>query len=111
MNLDRLRKLKGMPAREATPPPAPKQPAPKKKKNFVTALQRDNQQAKKERLPDGSTVAATYHAETQTWKATLTVTLKGESGQFEGEAGGLFTLLHKLDDQYRVWLKSRQAKA
>ena len=60
-----------------------------------------------ERLPDGSEFRVTYDAAAERWGGTLTVTTP-EGGQvFEGEAGGVFTLLSALDGQYRDWLAGR----
>lgn len=49
------------------------------------------------RLPDGAKVAADYDGAKQKWTGTLTIGDK----VFTDSAGGLFTLLRKLDEQYR----------
>jgi hypothetical protein len=49
------------------------------------------------RLPDGSKFEVVYSAERTQWAGTLTI---GEQ-VFTGSAGALFTLLNRLDRQYR----------
>ena len=49
------------------------------------------------RLPDGAKYDVVYNAAQTQWTGTLTVGDK----TFSGSAGGLFTLLSKLDRQYR----------
>jgi hypothetical protein len=55
------------------------------------------------RLPDKSRFLVEYNANTQTWTGTLNV----EGMNFTDTSGAVFHLLHKLDKQYRKWLKTR----
>ena len=62
-----------------------------------------------ERLPDGSEFHVTYDATAERWSGALTVTTPEGGKVFEGEAGGVFTLLTALDRQYRDWLAAQAA--
>jgi hypothetical protein len=48
-------------------------------------------------LPDGAVVRARYHADRETWTASLTV----EDVTYEGKGRTLFGTLHLLDSLYR----------
>lgn len=56
---------------------------------------------RKGRLPDKSSVLATYDAATETWVGDLRI----EGVSFTGKGGGLLSLLRWLDGQYRKSLK------
>lgn len=64
------------------------------------------------RLPDGSNFEVAYSAVTVQWKGRLNVPVEGEAGlgwlTFTDWAPTVFTLLVKLDQQYRKWLKQPQ---
>ena len=75
-------------------------PTPRKEKAVRPAV---------ERLPHGSAFAVSYDAQAVKWSGTLTVTTPEGGKVFEGEAGGVFTLLSALDGQYRDWRAARAA--
>jgi len=58
------------------------------------------------RLPDGAKYDVVYNAAQTQWTGTLTVGDK----VFTGSAGGLFTLLSKLDRQYRQTMPAAPPK-
>lgn len=78
---------------------------------------RDRAMAAKGRLPDGSRVAATYHAATETWIGELVIVLDPGYGigvpivvKFAAGSAGQYKLMAKLDALYREWLAAQAAK-
>jgi hypothetical protein len=62
--------------------------------------------AKQERLPDGAKFEVVYDATRTLWTGSLTI---GET-VFSGTAGALFTLLNRLDRQFRQTLPGPAAE-
>ena len=56
---------------------------------------------KQERLPDGAKFEVVYDSGKTQWTGTLTV----GGNVFSGSAGALFTLLNRLDRQYRLYAR------
>jgi hypothetical protein len=63
------------------------------------------------RLPDESVFKAIYDASCVLWTGTLDIQVKGEYKTFSVQAKALFTLLPKLDYQYRKWIEEQENKS
>jgi outer membrane biosynthesis protein TonB len=100
------------PSKPAPKPPVPKTEKPKQKPakppaeggNVSTPDPKPPRDPDKYRLPDGSSVAATYSAAEKKW--TVVLTIPG-AGEFRESLSGLFHSLHKADRQYRRFLKAQ----
>lgn len=66
----------------------------------AAAPKRRHHRTSKSRLPDGAQFVVTYNAAFQSWGGHLLIGDK----RFVAQAGGVFTLLARLDDQYRAAL-------
>jgi hypothetical protein len=64
--------------------------------------QSDRLQNERGRLPDGATFGTHYDAARVRWTGKLEIP---GVPMFEADASGVFTLLEKLDKQYRAWAK------
>lgn len=65
---------------------------------------------RKGRLPHGATFHAEYDAHRGVWAGALQLPLpSGQWKMFRAELSALFSLLHKLDDQYRAALAGAAA--
>ncbi len=58
------------------------------------------------RLPHGARFEVEYDGEAHCWRGFLMLTLAGRK-MFSGSAGGVFSLLQKLDTQYRAWASAQ----
>lgn len=95
--MGRLDEMKAAIARGKAAKAAPA-PNPKKSPRRSTKV-RD---AAHGRLPDKSVFLVAYDAATGTWSGKLSMPGSGgDAREFRGQAGGVFTLLAKLDAQYR----------
>jgi hypothetical protein len=62
------------------------------------------------RLPDGSWLRASYDATQVMWTGSLTI-IDGSFNEveFRNKAKSLFTLLQRLDAQYRKWIRQKES--
>lgn len=96
--MGRLDDMKTAIARGKAAKAAPAAAKPKKPPRRSTKT-RDAAQG---RLPDKSVFLVAYDAATRTWAGKLSMPgAAGDAREFHGQASGVFTLLAKLDQQYR----------
>ena len=95
------KKLESAQPLTATPPPKP-QPKKMKKPQPVKTFKR---------LPSGSMFVAAYDDDKQLWTGTLTIREGSDTGHVcIGTARAIFTLLSKLDGQFRRWKWEQKQK-
>jgi len=87
-------------------PPAqlPARPPEPKKPKLSKAQRYDRWQANRGRLPHHATIEAAYNAEKEQWAGCL---LLEDGRSFSTTHGGLWGLMKKLDDMYRVGSASK----
>jgi hypothetical protein len=71
----------------------------------ATRASKKQSAVKQERLPDGAKFEVVFNAEKTQWTGSLTI----GASVFSGSAGALFTLLGRLDRQYRQTLSPAAA--